>query len=84
MFRINYSPPEQMPSHQRDFPRQAQAISGVEGSRLFYRHVRGDLVTRVSHRAGTEHQHRGYRWDTQEVACHGTRASRSHLARDAF
>ena len=33
MFRINYLPPEQMPSHQRDFPRESQRveIAGLEG-----------------------------------------------------
>ena len=33
---VNYLPPEQMPSHQRDFPRDLQCaeMAGVEGSRL--------------------------------------------------
>ena len=44
MFRVNYLPPEQMPSHQRDFPRQAQAISGVEGSRMLGIMVVGYLI----------------------------------------
>ena len=36
MFRVNYLPPEQMPSHQRDFPREGQRgeMTGLEGSRL--------------------------------------------------
>ena len=36
MFRVNYLPPEQMPSHQRDFPREPQRgeMAGLEGSRL--------------------------------------------------
>ena len=36
MFRVNYLPPEQMPSHQRDFPREPQRVemAGREGSRL--------------------------------------------------
>jgi hypothetical protein len=35
VLRINYLPPEQMPSHQRDFPRtQRVEIAGLEGSRL--------------------------------------------------
>ena len=34
--RVNYLPPEQMPSHQRDFPRDPQRaeLAGLEGSRL--------------------------------------------------
>ena len=34
MYRVNYLPPEQMPSHQRDFPRDGQAISTADGSRM--------------------------------------------------
>ena len=36
MYRINHLPPEQMPSHQRDFPRDPQRaeMAGLEGSRL--------------------------------------------------
>jgi hypothetical protein len=36
VFRVNYLPPEQMPSHQRDFPREGQRgeMTGLEGSRL--------------------------------------------------
>ena len=34
MYRINYLPPEQMPAHQRDFPREGQAISTADGSRM--------------------------------------------------
>jgi hypothetical protein len=36
VFRVNYLPPEQMPSHQRDFPREPQRgeMAGLEGSRL--------------------------------------------------
>ena len=36
MFRVNYLPPEQMRSHQRDFPREPQRVemAGREGSRL--------------------------------------------------
>ena len=36
MLLINYLPPEQMPSHQRDFPRESRRveIAGPEGSRL--------------------------------------------------
>ena len=35
MYRVNYLPPEQMPSHQRDFPREGQHIemAGLDGSR---------------------------------------------------
>jgi len=35
MFRINYLPPEQMPPHQRDFPRreQIEELPGAAGSR---------------------------------------------------
>jgi len=35
MFRINYLRPEQMPPHQRDFPRQEQIeeLPGAAGSR---------------------------------------------------
>jgi hypothetical protein len=35
MFRINYLRPEQMPSHQRDFPRRDQLpeVPGAAGSR---------------------------------------------------
>ena len=34
--RVNYLPPDQMPSHQRDFPRDPQRaeMAGLEGSRL--------------------------------------------------
>jgi hypothetical protein len=36
MLRVNYLPREQMPSHQRDFPREPQRVemAGLEGSRL--------------------------------------------------
>ena len=44
VLRINYLPPEQMPSHQRDFPRtQRVEIAGLEGSRLLSRR---DLCSR--------------------------------------
>jgi len=34
MYRINYLPPEQMPPHERDFPRrqQSEAVPGADGS----------------------------------------------------
>ena len=34
MYRVNYLPPEQMPSHQRDFPREGQHIemADLDGS----------------------------------------------------
>jgi len=36
VLHVNYLPPEQMPSHQRDFPREQQRVemAGLEGSRL--------------------------------------------------
>ena len=34
MFRVHYLPPDQMPSHQRDFPREGQHIEiARDGSR---------------------------------------------------
>ena len=35
MFRINYLPPERMPQHHRDFPREEQLVhlSAADGSR---------------------------------------------------
>ena len=35
MFPVNYLPPEQMPSHQRDFPREEQGVHvlATDGSR---------------------------------------------------
>jgi hypothetical protein len=35
VFRVNYLPPEQMPSHQRDFPREEQLahLPASDGSR---------------------------------------------------
>ena len=44
MYRVNYLPPEQMPSHQRDFPREGQAISTADGSRPLGTMVVGYLV----------------------------------------
>jgi hypothetical protein len=46
MFRINYMRPEEMPPHQRDFPRreQLEEISGTTGSRTLLLMVAWYLV----------------------------------------
>lgn len=46
MLRVNYLPPEQMPAHQRDFPRQGQRVDmpTAEGSRGLGLMVLGYLV----------------------------------------
>ena len=65
MLRINYLPPEQMPSHQRDFPHEKQLahLSATDGSRelaflvVFYLIAQVSPVacvplTRVAHELG--------------------------------
>jgi hypothetical protein len=46
MLRVNYLPPEQMPAHQRDFPRRQQLyeLPGASGSRSLALMVVGYLV----------------------------------------
>ena len=46
MLRVNYLRPEQMPAHQRDFPRRGQLdeLPGTSGSRTLAMMVAGYLV----------------------------------------
>jgi hypothetical protein len=50
MFRINYLRPEQMPPHQRDFPRRDQLpeVSGAAGSRALALMVAWYLVAMLA------------------------------------